>query len=86
MSRERIETLPREVQLYIYEYVYDRWKEEWSKVMSELLRLETKTHILVLSRFMRKYIGKRVYTICLDCGHYYNLPLYSSLSMYCDCP
>jgi hypothetical protein len=24
--------------------------------------------------------------VCLECGHFYSLPLYGSMAMWCDCP
>jgi hypothetical protein len=76
--------LPRELQVHILSFLYDPWRKRWSTVMNEI---ESRPHhTIVLSRFMRKYIPGKTYTICLDCGNFYKIPLYGSLAMYCECP
>lgn len=78
--------LPRELQVYILSFVYDPWRKEWKKVMAELDSQKAETQTLVISRFMRLYRPGKMYTICLDCGNFYKIPLYGSLAMYCECP
>ena len=78
--------LPRELQVYILSFVYDPWRRAWKKVMMELDAQKTETQTLVISRFMRMYRPGKMYTICLDCGNFYKIPLYGSLAMYCECP
>lgn len=87
--KERINKLPREIEVQIYRYIYNKWSEGWREVMKELLETEEISKILPMSRCMRKEWDlkrRKQYTICLDCGQYYQLPLYSNLSMYCECP
>ena len=81
--------LPRELQLYIFRFLYDKWRTVWKEVMLDLLRLEFHTKIWNISRFMvKEWKLKKLkhIKICLDCGHFYNLPLYRSMTMWCDCP
>jgi hypothetical protein len=85
---DRIE-LPREIQLYIFQFLYDKWRPRWKDVMKELISIQHITRTLVISRFMIKdwyLIRPKHFMICLDCGNYYNLPMYSTLAMFCDCP
>jgi len=78
--------LPRELQLHILSFLYDPWRPVWASVMRELESLHVETQTMVLSRFMRKYMPGKMYTICLDCGNFYRIPIYGSLAMYCECP
>ena len=81
--------LPREVQQYIFSFLYDKWRPQWNRVMKELKEIQSQSKIWIISRFMVRdwYLRKpKHYKICLDCGNYYSLPLYGSLAMYCDCP
>jgi len=81
--------LPRELQLHIFQYLYDPWRSVYHKVMKELEAVQHKTRYWVISRFMVKdwdLKKPKQYRICLDCGNYYNLPLYGCMAMYCDCP
>lgn len=78
--------LPRELQIHILSFLYDPHRRTWSEVMRQLSEIHVHTETLVLSRFMRKYMPGKMYTICLDCGNYYKIPLYGSLAMYCECP
>jgi hypothetical protein len=80
--------LPREIQVYIYSFIYDKWRKEWKKVVEEIECIENRTKYYIISRFMRKeYLlpKQKEFTICLECGNYYKPRLYSSLAMYCDC-
>jgi hypothetical protein len=86
---KEINELPREIVLKMYTYIYNKWETPWRKVMKELLGTEEISKILPISRCMRKEWDlkkRKQYTICIDCGQYYQLPLYSNLSMYCECP
>jgi hypothetical protein len=81
--------LPREVQLHIFQYLYDPWRPRWKGVMNELTQVQHHTRYWHISRFMVKdwdLSKPKHFMICLDCGNYYNLPLYGSIAMYCDCP
>jgi len=81
--------LPRELQMYIYHFLYDKWRPVWKGVMEELLKIESETKIWQISRFMIKewkLNTPKQFMICLDCGHFYNLPLHGSMAMWCDCP
>ena len=81
--------VPRELQIYIYRFLYDKWRPVWKEVMQELMKLECKTRIWTISRFMIKewkLKKTKEIKICLECGHFYSLPLYGSLAMWCDCP
>jgi len=81
--------LPRELQLYIYRFLYDKWRTVWKKVMVELSHLETNTQTWNISRFMVKewkLKKQKQIKVCLECGHFYSLPLYGSMAMWCDCP
>jgi hypothetical protein len=78
--------LPRELQVHILSFLYDPCRRHWRSVMRELESQQIETQTLVLSRFMRKYMPGKMYTICLDCGNYYKIPFYGSLAMYCECP
>jgi len=80
---------PREIQIYIYRFLYDKWRPVWKEVMQELMKLECKTKIWNISRFMIKEWKLKTpkeIKICLECGNFYSLPLYGSMSMWCDCP
>jgi len=81
--------LPREIEVYIYSFLYDKWRVRWNLVMKEILSLEEKTKILNISRFMIKewkLERPKEIKICLDCGEYYNVRFYGSMAMWCDCP
>jgi hypothetical protein len=81
--------LPREVQLHILRYLYDPWRPRWNRVMKELSEVQYRVRYWTISRFMVKdwnLTKPKHYMICLDCGNYYNLPMYGCLAMYCDCP
>lgn len=81
--------LPRELQLYIYGFLNEKWEAAWKKVMRELLSVKVYVRILPISNLMSKmwYLPKhKLIRTCLDCGGYYTVPMYSSLRMYCECP
>lgn len=81
--------LPRELQLHIFRFLYDPWRSVYNQVMKELEAVQHKTRYWVISRFMVKdwdLKKPKQFRICLDCGNYYNLPLYGTMSIYCDCP
>ena len=78
--------LPREIQLYIFQFLYDKWRPIWNKVMKELVNIRTKSY--VISRFIRKIWNLtkvKEFTICIECGNYYKPRVYSSISMFCLC-
>jgi hypothetical protein len=82
--------LPREIQVYILSYLYDPWRKRWKQVMKTLKQVEMVSHHFQLSRLMLKTCtmpGQIIqYRVCLDCGNYYHLPLYSCSTVGCDCP
>jgi len=81
--------LPRELQLYIFQFLYDPWKTRWNKVMKELSEVQQRTQYWNISRFMIKDWNLKKpkhFMVCLDCGNFYNLPLYGCMTIYCDCP
>ena len=78
--------LPRELQVHILSFLYNPYRSDWRSVMREIELQKSETQTIVLSRFMRKYMPGKMYTICLDCGNYYKPPLYGSRAMYCECP
>ena len=83
--------LPREIQVYILSYLYDPWRKRWKHVMKTLKNVEMLSHHFQLSRLMLKTCtmpGRRIiqYRVCLDCGNYYHVPLYSCSVVGCDCP
>ena len=83
--------LPREIQVYILSYLYEPWKKKWRRVMNALNGLQILCRHFQLSNLMMKtwVLPKhRVlqYRICLDCGNYYQIPLYSCSVIGCDCP
>lgn len=77
--------LPREIQMYIYVFLYDKWREKWSSVMSEVLRIEIKSKMLVCSGLWMKRWNKLEIKICMDCGNYYKIPMYSCEAISCSC-
>ena len=77
--------LPRDIQLYIYGFLYDKWRPVWKKVMKELATVEIETKILLGSGLLFKRWNKIRTKICLDCGNYYRIPMYSSYSIVCTC-
>ena len=87
-KRSILMELPREIQIYIYSYLFDKWRIKWSKVMKEVLSIEIKERILRISNLMYKSwkIGKEMsLKICLDCGEYYSIPMYSCHAIGCAC-
>jgi len=81
--------LPRELQLHILTYLYNKWRPRFKEVMKELGSVQHRTKVWNISRFMVKdwdLSRPKHFMICLDCGNYYNLPLYGCLAIYCDCP
>ena len=77
--------LPREIQIYIYRFLYDKWRLLWNKVMKELLTVEIETKLLAFSGLFSKRWNKIRTKICLDCGNYYRIPMYSSVFIACSC-
>jgi hypothetical protein len=86
--------LPREIQVYILSYLYDPWKKKWKKVMETLNGLEVLSRHFQLSNLviktwmLPKNSIRRIiqYRLCLDCGNYYQIPMYSCSVVGCDCP
>jgi len=77
--------LPRELQMYIYSYLYDKWRTVWKSVMKEMKEIEIETKTLPISGLYCKRWNEKRIKICLECGEYYNIPMYWSLAMYCSC-
>jgi len=77
--------LPRELQVYIYSFLYDKWLIRWKSVMKEMKEIEIESKIQVISGLYCKRWNKKRIKICLECGDYYNIPMYGSLAMYCRC-
>jgi len=46
--------LPREIQQYIFQFLYDPWRSVYKKVMKELESVQHNTRYWVISRFMLK--------------------------------
>ena len=83
--------LPRELQVYILSFLYDPWRKRWNEVIRTLKSAEILIRNFQLSHLMLKtwvLPNRRVlqYRICLDCGNYYQIPLYSCSVVGCDCP
>jgi hypothetical protein len=86
--------LPRELQVYILSYLYDPWKKHWKEVMTTLKAAEILTKHFQLSNltiktWMLPALSKRriiQYRVCLDCGNYYQIPMYSCSALGCECP
>lgn len=86
--------LPRELQVYIMSFLYDPWKKHWKKVISTLKSVEMVSRHFQLSNLTIKtwmlppLSTRRIiqYRICVDCGNYYQIPLYSCSVIGCDCP
>jgi hypothetical protein len=81
--------LPREIQLYIFNFLYDKWRPYWKNVMQELSDTYHVSRTMVHNRLVRQSwnLPKGLqFTICLDCGNFYALPMYSTCAMYCNCP
>lgn len=81
--------LPREIQVYILSYLYEPWKKRWTDVMSTLTRVKILNRHLQLSHLSLKtwVLPKPIQCrMCLDCGNYYRIPLYSCSVVGCDCP
>jgi hypothetical protein len=81
--------LPRELQLYILQFLYDPWRTQWKDVMRQLSEVQHHSRYWIISRFMVKEWNlkkHKQFRICLDCGNYYHLPLYGCMTIYCDCP
>jgi hypothetical protein len=80
--------LPREIQLYIYSYLYEKWRPVWNKVMEEVKRIEIESKRLVCSGLLCKRwkLEKEIEVkICMDCGNYYRIPMYSCGVIGCSC-
>ena len=77
--------LPREIQMYIYGFLYDEWREKWSSVMREVLRIEIKSKRFPISGLLLKRWNKKEIKICMDCGNYYRIPMYSCERISCSC-
>ena len=77
--------LPREVQVYIYTFLYDKWRLKWSEVMKEVLKIEIKSRMLRMSGLLHKRWNSLEIRICLDCGDYYRIPMYSCHKVCCGC-
>ena len=82
--------LPRELQVYILSYLYDPWRKRWREVMKYFAEIEILSRLFRLSnlviktwRFPDKIIQ---YRMCIDCGNYYQIPMYSCSVVGCDCP
>jgi hypothetical protein len=82
--------LPRELQVYILSYLYDPWRKRWREVMKSFDEIEILSRHFRLSnlviktwRFPNKIIQ---YRMCIDCGNYYQIPMYSCSVVGCDCP
>jgi hypothetical protein len=82
--------LPRELQVYILSYLYDPWRKRWREVMQSFAEIEILSRHFRLSnlviktwRFPNKIIQ---YRMCIDCGNYYQIPMYSCSAVGCDCP
>lgn len=82
--------LPRELQVYILSYLYDPWRKRWREVMKSFDEIEILSRYFHLSnlviktwRFPEKIIQ---YRMCLECGNYYQIPMYSCSIVGCDCP
>jgi len=81
--------LPREIQMYILSFLYDPWRKHWRQVMNALIGVKILNRHLQLSHLSLKtwVLPKPIQTrVCLDCGNYYQIPLYSCSSLGCDCP
>ena len=82
--------LPRELQVYILSYLYDPWRKRWREVMKSFDEIEILTRHFRLSNLMIKtwrFPEKIIqYRMCLDCGNYYQIPMYSCSVVGCDCP
>jgi hypothetical protein len=77
--------LPREIQIHIYRYLYDKWREAWKEVMREVNEIRIEIKYLALSRLMTKSWNSIRTNICIDCGNYYKVPFYSCLDTSCAC-
>ena len=77
--------LPREIQVYIYSYLYDKWRIKWKSVMKEMLTVEIESKILSISGLLSKRWNKIRTKICMECGNYYRIPMYSSYIIVCSC-
>jgi hypothetical protein len=79
--------LPREIQVYIYSFLYDKWRIKWSTVMKSVMKIERKVQMLGCSSlWSTEWIGtKKTVKICMDCGEYYRIPMYSCQRISCSC-
>jgi len=79
--------LPREIQMYIYGFLNDKWRNQWSKVMKSVLKIERKVRMLGCSGlWSTQWIGTKISVkICIDCGEYYRIPMYSCQRISCSC-
>ena len=86
--------LPRELQVYILSYLYDPWKKRWREVMKSFAEIEILSRHFHLSNLVIKTWSlpekstRRIvqYRVCIDCGNYYQIPMYSCSVVGCDCP
>jgi hypothetical protein len=81
--------LPRELQVYICSYLYNPWIKKWRKVIESIRNIHILNRILPLSHLcLRTWMTPKIIQchICLDCGNYYQIPLYSLSVVGCDCP
>ena len=80
--------LPREIQVYIYTFLYDKWRNHWKKVMKEIMEIERKVQIMGCSGLCStswKYKKEINVKTCIDCGEYYRIPMYSCQRISCSC-
>jgi len=77
--------LPRELQVYIKSYLYDKWRRNWRSVMKEMKGIKMESEYQMYSGLYCKRWNEKQIKICMECGEYYNIPMYSSLAMYCSC-
>ena len=86
--------LPRELQVNILSYLYEPWKKHWKKVMKTFSEIEILSrhfqlsNLIIKTWILPKGSSRRIiqYRMCLDCGNYYQIPLYSCSVVGCDCP
>jgi hypothetical protein len=72
----------------ILSYLYDPWKRRWKEVIQSILKIEILTRHLPLSHLSLKtwLLPRPIQSrMCLDCGNYYQIPLYSCSVVGCDC-
>jgi len=80
--------LPREIQRYIYAFLYDKWRIQWKKVMKEIGAIEIKRRILGCSGlWSTRWIFRKEMSakMCIECGEYYRIPMYSCQRISCSC-